>query len=337
MKRYLVWPLITVATAALALRLGTVDVDWLEVWAWLNGAGEEMPNTILTHYRAPRVLAAGLVGAHLAVSGLILQVILRNPLADPTIFGVSAGASVAVVASMSIGFALAPPTNGIVIPSDYVPISAVPFIALAGALSATGIMMLLAWDGGFQPRRMALTGVVLGAVLAAVVMAMVLSLPEAQTQLAVLWLAGSLYGRDFADIWPILPWTMLGLAAATACLRPLSVLRFDPASAQSMGIDSARLRFWLVFIAAALAASAVAIAGPVGFVGLLVPHVARLLAGPDLSSQFWLNIWAGALLVIASDAVGRVIISPVEMPVGIVTSLIGAPFFIYLLSRKSLG
>jgi iron complex transport system permease protein len=210
----------------------------------------------------------------------------------------------------------------------------VPVIALFGALAAVGIMLLLSWDGGFAPRRMALTGVVFGAVLAAAVMGLVLGMPEAQTQLAVLWLAGSLYARDFSQVWPALPWTLAGISATAALLGPLSVLRFDSASAASLGADTMRLRFWLVLIAAGLAGSAVSIAGPVGFVGLLVPHVTRLIAGPDLRAQLGINIWLGAVLVIVSDGLGRALIAPNEIPVGIVTSLLGAPFFIFLLSRK---
>ena len=326
------WPLLALLAALASLRLGAVDVPWVEIAHWIFGGADDSTGALLSRYRGPRTAAAALVGAHFAVSGMILQIVLRNPLADPTIFGISGGAALAVVGSMVVAVSVAAPATGVIIPADYVPMHFVPFIALFGALLATAAMLALSWDGGWRPRPTALTGIVLGAVLSAIVMAGVLSLPEAQTQLAVLWLSGSLYARNLAQVWTILPWTLAGLAATGLLLRHLSLLRFDTASAVSQGIDVASIRVLLILTSAGLAASAVAVAGPVGFVGLLVPHAVRRLVGPDLRLQLWLNIWAGAVLVMLSDGFGRAVLAPVEVPVGIVTSLMGAPYLIYLLS-----
>ena len=334
MKQALVWPAGALATGIFVLSLGAVDIPFTDVLRWAALNADRHTTVLIETYRAPRTLAAAMVGAHFAVAGMILQIVLRNPLADPTIFGVSGGAALAVVASMTVAVSFAAPEAGVIVVNDYLPMELIPFIALFGAMAATAVMLVLSWDGGFRPKRMALTGVVLGAVLSAIVMAGVLSLPEAQTQLAVLWLAGSLYARDMTHVWTILPWTLIGLTAAALLVRPLSVLRFDVASAASQGVGVASMRFFLVVISSALAASAVAIAGPVGFVGLLAPHVVRRIASSGIGAQLWTNIWAGAILVMLADGLGRAVLGAVEVPVGIMTSLIGAPFLIYLLGTE---
>ena len=334
MNQALLWPAGVLMAGLFVLGLGAVDIPFIDVLRWATLSADRQTAALIEAYRAPRTLAAAMVGAHFAVAGMILQIVLRNPLADPTIFGVSGGAAVAVVVSMMVAVSFAAPETGVIIVNDYLPMEFVPFIALLGAMMATAVMLALSWDGAFRPKRMALTGVVLGAVLAAIVMAGVLSLPEAQTQLAVLWLAGSLYARDMTHVWTLAPWTLIGLVAVALLVRPLSVLRFDVATAASQGVGVVSMRFVLVVISAALAASAVAIAGPVGFVGLLTPHVVRRIASADIGAQLWINTWAGAALVMLADGLGRTILGTVEVPVGIMTSLIGAPFLVYLLSKE---
>lgn len=331
--KWVIWPVLLIVAILLSLKLGVTGAVWADVWHSVGSSPEGQAGVIAT-YRLPRVAAALIVGMHFALAGLIMQIVLRNPLADPTIFGISGGASLAVVAAMSMTLAFHPVTESMTVVRSYIPIGMVPHIALAGGVAATGMVLWLSWDNGFSVGRMTLNGVILGAILNAIVMALVLSLSESRTELAVLWLAGSLYARGFDHLWPTLPWTVIGLLALLSQLRALSALRFDRQTAQSMGLRVAWAEPLLILIAAGLAASAVAVAGPVGFVGLLVPHLARLLGARSMPYQVWIAIFGGALLVITGDTLGRIMVPPREVPVGIVTSLIGAPVFAYILNRR---
>jgi iron complex transport system permease protein len=210
----------------------------------------------------------------------------------------------------------------------------VPFIALAGGLLAGGLVLWLSWNGDLDPTRTALSGVALGAVASAAVMAMVLAMGNSQAEVALIWLAGSLYGRGYEEALAILPWTGAGLVAAALILRPLGASRFDADIARSIGLETRLWRPLALAIAVALAASAVSVVGPVGFVGLVVPHTARLVVGSSLPRQMAFGALFGALLVAASDVLGRIVAVPVEVPVGAVTSLIGVPVFLILLQQR---
>ncbi|MGR3622363.1 FecCD family ABC transporter permease [Pseudophaeobacter sp.] len=328
------------AACLFTLKIGVAPTPWSDVWQAFDG-NPEGGARLIANYRLPRMVAAMVVGIHLSISGLIMQVVLRNPLADPTIFGVSSGAALAVIGAMSFAVVKVPAGLATSASTDYLPLSLVPYIAFIGAVLATAVVMFLSYapdektaGAGFRPARMALNGIVLAAILQGIVMVLVLTLSEARTELAVLWLTGSLYGRSFAHLLPVLPWTGLGFVGLLLLYRDLSVSRFDRQTALSLGLALRNREAMLVLLALALAASAVALAGPVGFVGLLVPHIARQLLPNSLPLQICAAIFIGAILVVAADTIGRVIASPIEVPVGIVTSLIGAPFFAYLINRK---
>ncbi|SMR83535.1 iron complex transport system permease protein [Aliiroseovarius halocynthiae] len=318
----------------LSLRFGAVEVAWSDVF----NITSETPNAntqVILDYRLPRTVAAIVIGSYLALSGLVFQTVLRNPLADPTMFGVSGGAAFAVVAAMSLAIYLFPVGESLQVATSYLPMAVVPVIALVGSLSATALVFWLAWDRGFSPLRLVLIGVVLAAVLNGIVMAMVLTLSETRTELAILWLAGSLYARDFSNVLPALPWGVAAISAIVILSPQLSALRFDPQTAASMGVATRTLAPVLLGIAACLAASAVSIAGPIGFVGLIVPHLARLIARPTIAAQILSCLFIGAILVVASDTVGRAVAAPLEVPVGIVTSLLGAPVFAFLIRAQA--
>jgi iron complex transport system permease protein len=316
--------------------LGAADAGWNELVALFTSPEAGTGERIIAIYRLPRMVVAMQVGVHFALAGLIFQVVLRNPLADPTVLGVSGGASLAVVIAMTWGAGIFVPEATAPI-GHYLPMGLVPFIALAGGLIAGGLVLWLSWDGDLDPTRTALSGVALGAVASAAVMAMVLAMGNSQAEVALIWLAGSLYGRSYEDALAVLPWTCAGLVAAILILRPLGASRFDADIARSFGLDTRLWRPLALAIAVALAASAVSIVGPVGFVGLVVPHTARLVVGISLPRQMAFGAVFGALLVATSDILGRVVAVPVEVPVGAVTSLIGVPIFLVLLHRRSRG
>lgn len=327
-----VWPILLLLVGALSMRFGIAGGTWADVLDTLTGTITPK-SEIIRDYRLARVVAGSIVGLHFAIAGLIMQTVLRNPLADPTIFGISGGASMAVVAAMSLALTLFPSTHFVTVSDDYLPLAWVPHVALIGGLLATALVFLLSWDNGISAKRIVLNGVIIGAVLNALVMALVLSLSEERTVLAILWLAGSLYARNFSNLWPALPWTFVGLCLTVYFIKDLSALRFDRNTATSIGLPVARTQVILVLVAAGLAASAVSIAGPVGFVGLLAPHIARMFSRGNLPYFIWTSAFVGALLVVGGDAIGRLVLMPTEVPVGIMTSLLGAPLFAYLLTR----
>lgn len=329
----LIYPLLLLVVMILSMRYGAVTSEWSDLLAVFTKDTSAKSDLILD-FRLPRILAACVIGLYLALAGLIFQIILRNPLADPTILGVSSGASVAVVISMAFAMSL---QQGIGIEkaaSEYMPLAAVPPIALAGGLTAILIIIALSWQRGLVSQRLLLNGVMIAAVLNAILMAAVLGLSETRTEMAILWLAGSLYARDFDHILPALPWGMLAIAILVYFHRHLSILRFDSLTANSLGIAEKGMIFLFIWVAACLSASAVAIAGPIGFVGLLVPHITRYVTGPSILDQLLSAAFIGAILVTGSDLVGRVIAAPLEVPVGILTSLIGAPFFAILMRKR---
>lgn len=317
----------------MSLRFGTIPASWSDLGAVFDAQRSPTAQAIV-ELRLPRTACAMLIGVCLGLAGLIFQIVLRNPLADPTIFGISSGASVAVVGAMGLATSFAATDIAHAASTSVLPIHLVPPIALSGGLLTTILVVWLAWQDGLSPLRLVLFGAVLAVALNGLVMVLVLSLSEARTELAILWLAGSLYARDFANFWPAVPWALAGLCLMIAAFPWLSVLRFDPHTAQGLGASPSIAAPVLLAAATVLAATAVSVAGPVGFVGLLVPHMARLLYGPALGQQAIGAALLGACLVVAGDVAGRIAAPPLEIPVGIVTSLIGAPLFAFLFRRE---
>lgn len=330
------WPIALVFACLAALWLGVTGGGLTDAVMAIFGSRDGHAGVVATH-RLPRTVAAVIIGVHLGLAGAILQIVLRNPLADPTILGISGGASLAVVLTMSVAISTSSERAVLSVAGDYLPLAFVPPIALAGGMSVTVLVLAISWDrriGSISSQRLLLTGVVMGAILNAAVMALVLALSEARTEIAIQWLSGSLYARGLQHLIPTLPFTVIGILALLMCIGGLSTLRFENKTAQSVGTDTRRAVPLLVLIATGLAASAVAVAGPIGFVGLLAPHIARRLKATSLGAHLWASAFIGALLVVTSDMVGRLVAVPLEMPVGIVTSLIGAPIFAILLSRS---
>lgn len=288
---------------------------------------------VLWNLRLPRTLLALLVGAHFALSGLILQTVIRNPLADPSVIGVSSGASLALV----VGLLLLDYFNQVFFTevTGSLSLAWLPFAALIGGLLVAALVLSLSWRSGISPVRLALNGVVVGAVLNATVMWIVVVWGGGRTETTILWLAGSFYGRDFSHIAVILPWTLTGILALWVILRPLSLLRFNEDLAQSLGLYVHRWRIIAIAVAVALAASAIAVAGPVGFVGLIIPHLARLLVGSQMVPLVIVSLLSGACLTLGADIASRMLLNPLELPAGALTTLIGIPVLLFLLQRQS--
>lgn len=324
---------LTLVTFWLGIQYGATELSGRQVLSGLLGEGSEHVDRTVMDLRLPRTLTGLLIGVHFALSGWLLQLLTRNPLAEAGILGISAGASLVAVAAFIIGDW---------IQQDQSAYSSVPFAIrylpllamLGGLLAALAVFGLSLRSGRMSPLKLTLTGAVLAGMLHALTTGGLAFWGHAHTELVAQWLAGSLYGARWEHLDALLPWTLLGLVGVIALLRPLSAMQLEDEHARSLGLALDRWRVIALFVAALLAASAVGIVGPVGFLGLLVPHISRRLAGAGLVAQFLLCTTLGATLAVIADTLGRTVVAPYELPVGVVSAALGVPFFLYLLSRQ---
>ncbi len=297
---------------------GAVRVPLGDVWAALGGQHTGGGRYIVWNLRLPRVLLAALVGMNLAVAGALLQSLTRNPLAEPNLLGISAGGGLAAVLALK----LAPAT----------PFTRLPLLAFGGSLLSAALVYALAWRGGVSPLRLVLAGVAVGALLTAFTTGLLLT-SQITLQTTMSWLAGGLSARTWVHLRVLLPYWAGGMIAALALSRMLDVLALGDEPAAGLGIRVQWLRAALTAIVALLTGSAVAVAGLIGFVGLIVPHIARMLVGSRHAYVLPVSALLGGSLLVAADAVARTIAAPRELPIGIVTAVAGAPFFLWLLRR----
>lgn len=303
-----------------ALGLGDVHLGAARLVRAVLGQADQLANGIVA-FRAPRIVAAVAAGACLAGAGVAIQSVVRNPLAEPSLLGVTGGSSIGAVALITL------------VPTA--PRWGIPAAALVGGVLALGLVMLLATRaraGALDPTRVVLVGIGLAAATAALVQ--VLSL-RAQLQLAaaLTWLAGSTYARSTGDLsWFVLPAAVLVVLVLAA--RTLDLLGLGDDLPRSLGLPVGRTRLLVLLAGAVLAAGTAAVVGTVGFVGLVAPHLARRIVGPAHRRLLPVAALLGAVLVVAADALGRWVLAPNEIPVGIVTALVGAPYLIWLLRRQ---
>lgn len=270
--------------------------------------------------RLPRMLVAATVGAMLAVSGLLLQGVVRNPLAGPELIGVSQASGLGALIAM------------LAVPG--LPSGGVQVAAMAGGAANLVLLLLLARHGGATPIRIALLGLALGALCAAL-SGLVVAHARLQVAQALVWLAGSTYARDWEDLQRLLPWAAVMIPAALVLARWLDLLALGDDRARGLGVDVARSRLLLTIIAIILCAAAVAAVGPVAFVGLIAPHAARIACPGGHRRRLIVTVLFGAIIMAAADLLGRIALPPAELPVGIVTALIGSPYFLWMLWRAN--
>ncbi|MBD3897601.1 iron ABC transporter permease [Halomonas sp. ML-15] len=301
----------------MSLSVGSASVAPEALWAVLRGEGDALSRTLILELRLPRSLSAFAVGGLLAVAGALMQVLLRNPLADPYVLGLSGGAAVGALAAMLAGL------GGAVISGS----------AFAGAFLSTLLVFGLAHGtGSWTPARLLLTGVVIAAGWGAVITLMLALSPADRLPGMLYWLMGDLaYARA--------PWPPLALLAAVCLLlipagRSLNVLARGPLQAAALGVNVRPLEWGIYLAASALTAMAVTTAGSIGFVGLVVPHMLRLVLGNDQRLILPACALAGGTLLVVADTFARTMIAPEQLPVGVITALLGVPTFLYLLYRS---
>jgi len=313
-----------VLAAVIALGLGPVRVAPGEVLSALVGDGGDGPTArIVRDVRLPRVLLAAVVGAALAVSGVAFQGLLRNPLADPFILGTSSGAALAATVLIASGYATAGRSL------------LTPAAAFAGSLAALVAVYLLARTGGRVPvETLLLSGVIVNAFLFALVL-LVLALARLEAVEILLWLMGSLaIGAEPRLIAMVTVLTAIGVVAILAMARDLDAMSLGEEQASLLGVDTERLKRRLFVVVSLVVGAAVSVSGIIGFVGLIVPHLARMTIGSSHRLLVPASALLGALFLVIADTVARTALPPRELPVGVVTALAGAPFFIALLRRR---
>lgn len=304
------------------------DTDVLfsrEVWnAFLLGG--EMPEwlsrrqLIVWNIRLPRILVGILVGANLAVSGAIFQIITRNELASPYILGVSDGAGLVVLLTLTTF-------------SGYLPF--MPVLAALGGGGAFLLVYAIAWKNGTSPVRLVLAGVVVGTIFGSVQRALFFFIDNiAVVMSAQTWLSGSLMGTDWAQVRIALPFTVVAMALAFVVTQELDVLLLGEDTADSLGMPVEKVRFAVASIAIISTAAAIAVAGLIGFVGLIVPHMVRNIVGSDSKHLLLGCLFLGPALLVGADIGARLALSPVQLPVGIITGIVGGPYFLYLMRKK---
>lgn len=314
----------TVLLAALAglcvaaLTIGSADYSLRQIMgAVLYGEGGTV-SVVVYNLRLPRLVMALEVGACLAVAGALLQAVMRNPLADPGIIGVSAGAATAATTILLLYPAM---------------LSAVPLFAFGGAALACVLIYVLAWRGGVDPVRIILSGVAINTVLGAY-NAFLQMLNSDNLSNVLAFMNGSLSGCTWEQVQVLTAYSVLGLVLGFACIKNANILQLGDEMAASLGVNVSLVRVLLSAVGAFLAAATVSVAGMIGFIGLVVPHIARMMVGSDYRALLPVSTLLGAVLLLAADTLGRTLIAGMEIPVGIVMAATGGPFFLYMLRKK---
>jgi iron complex transport system permease protein len=307
-----------------SLGIGPAWLSPFEVLRSLAGAGPDVSQTIVLKIRLPRIVLGVLVGAALGVSGAAMQGLFRNPMADPYIVGVSPGAALGAVLVTAFG-----------VSAGFLGLSALPLAAFVGGMGTALAVVTLARRGGsFPVADLLLVGLAVGAFAAAVYSFLILSLDDGRIASVLFWLLGSLASADWGRVLVVLPYLAIAVTGLLMLTRELDVFSLGEEEAGYLGIRVERLKLAAIALAALAASAAVAVSGVIGFVGLIVPHVARLMVGPRHVTLIPVSGLWGATFLVLADTAARTAIPSSEIPVGVVTALCGAPFFLYLLNRS---
>lgn len=311
---------LAIVAAIIAIGLGSVFIPIADILSTIFGSSSKAVNdTIIWDIRLPRVLLAMIIGANIAISGALLQAVMGNPLADPGLTGVTSGAAACVLVIM-----LAAPQY-----TQFIPIA-----AFVGGLIAAAIVYLLAWRRtGISPITIILSGVAVNALCGGLIGLLTIMYSD-RLPAAVQWLNGSLAAKGNNALMMVLPYAIVGWILSFFAIRKANIIRLGDQVASNLGENVNRIRILLSLLAVFLAAISVAAIGMIGFVGLVVPHMARLLVGSDYKYLLPMSMALGALVLLIADTAGRSLFAPLDIPAGILMAVIGGPYFLYLMRRK---
>jgi len=320
--------LIGVAAALLiaSTGLGDMKMNPLAVISVFFGGGTDLERLVVLDFRLPRIIVALFVGMALAVAGGILQGIIRNPLASPDIIGITGGAGAAVVGFLAI-FSTET-DNALTVSIQWLPVA-----AFAGASITAFLVYFLSWRGGVSPIRLVLIGIGISALMQAITTMVLILGPIYRASQANIWLTGTVNGASWEKVTVLVPWTVLLLIIALISARKINVQELGDDLAAGIGSRVQLQRFFLLLVSTGLVGIAVAFAGGIGFVGLMAPHMARRLVGSAFGALLPAAACIGGILVLLADLIGRTVFLPLEIPAGVFTAAIGAPYFIYLLFK----
>ncbi|USB31770.1 iron ABC transporter permease [Paenibacillus sp. YPG26] len=313
---------LAIAIMIVSTGLGSMYISPMNVVKVLLGMGEPAHQVVVEKLRLPRMMIAILVGASLAVAGAVLQGVIRNPLASPDVAGITEGASLGAVLFI---FLL----------KGTVPLHWMPIASILGALLVTGLLYVLSWKRGVDPLRLVLIGIGLSAAIKSLSYMFIISGPMQLAERSLTFMTGSIYGVSWdKDVLILLPWAAILLPVTWLQARNVNIQSLGDDTASSAGAQVQRQRLILIMLSVALAGAAVAIGGAIAFIGLMAPHMARKLVGSSFGSVVPVSALLGAIILLVSDLAARTLFMPKDVPAGVLTAAIGAPFFMYMLYRN---
>lgn len=298
--------------------IGSVNLSFSEIISALINDDNKMVTTIVYKMRLPRNVLAALVGANLAVAGILLQSVMKNPLADPGITGVSTGASVAAIIILLV----APQFT-----------SLLPIFAFIGGAIACILVFIMAYKNGIKPGRIVLAGVAVNTILGGVI-SFLSTMYSDRIQSAMLWLNGSLATKTWADVNMLFAYSIIALVISLLLIRSANVLQLGDEAATNLGFNVNLTRLLISSVAVFLAAISTSVVGVISFVGLIVPHISRMIMGSDHKYTIPFSMVLGSIVLLVADTLGRTIGGAIEIPVGVIMSIVGGPFFLYLLRKR---
>lgn len=324
-KVFMIMMLVAIAVFIISTGLGDMKISPLTVLQVFFGEGTRMEQLVVSSFRLPRIIVALVVGISLAIAGGILQGLVRNPLASPDILGISGGAAVAVVGFLAF---FSDDNNALTVSIKWMPLA-----AFAGACIIAISIYMLAWKNGVSPIRLVLIGIGIQALMKALTTLMMILGPIHRASQANIWITGTVYGSTWANVQILVPCTIVLVSIALIMSRKMNIQELGDEIATGVGGRVQWQRFSLLLISTALIGSSVAFAGGIGFVGLMAPHMARRLVGSSFGALLPVSALIGGILVMVADLIGRTLFLPLEVPAGVFTAGIGAPYFIYLLFK----
>lgn len=313
------------AIVIVSLNTGTIRLPAEAIWRTLLGGGTADEKLVLFDYRLPRIVVTVLAGIGLGISGAVLQGVSRNSLADPGILGINAGAALGLILYVSFFRSMEGPAALLI-----------PLFTFAGGILIAALIFMLAFDRlkGLIPIRLLLVGIAVEAGVSAFTLFLSLRLDEDTYAFAARWLAGSVWGREWVNVLALLPWIALLVPLVYVRSRSLDLFALGDETAIGVGSPVGRSRLMLTILAVALACASVSMAGGIGFIGLIAPHIARRLAGPQHRHFLPIAGLIGLVVLVAADTVGRSLFQPNAIPAGVVVAAIGGPYFLYLLLQS---